>query len=355
MPRTRRCPRTIALLAALLGAPLLAADALAQAWLPAKGEAAVSVAFQNQQVKKHIATTTWIDAGHIDTNVLLTDLTYGITNKIAVDLALPLVSAKYTGSRPHPGTDIDDGTYRSSFSDFRFAMRYNLMRDGAVITPYVGSIVPSHSYAFYGHAAPGLRLRELQVGAYAAKLLERGLPGLFISGRYGFAFVEKVLDISHNRSLADLEVGYFFTSKFRGFTMANAGYTHGGIDFPINGLAGLPPEYRLNHDQIQRVHYLDLGAGASYSIRDSFDVFGSFSRLVAGRNGHALNRGITVGASWSISRKAKSADAITANQPASAPATLAEANRQAIGRREDGERSRKQGSLLRCICQKSGA
>ncbi len=245
MMRIPRCRLTIALLAALLCAPILAADVFAQAWVPAKGEGAVAIAYQNMNVKEHLAKSTPVDAGAINTNVLLADVTYGLTDKIAVDLALPLVTSKYTGNRPHAGTNVDDGTYRSTFTDVRFALRYNLTRDSAVITPYIGTVMPSHSYAFYGHAAPGQRLRELQVGAYAAKLFDRGLPGLFISGRYGYGFVEKVQDISHNRSMADLEVGYFFTAKFRAFTMTNAGYTHGGVDFPPNGPGGLPPRVLL--------------------------------------------------------------------------------------------------------------
>jgi hypothetical protein len=324
----------VLLLLACLTAP---ANAFAQAWTPSKGEGAVAIAFQNMTVKKHLAGTTPVDAGRIDTNVLLTDFTYGVTDKIALDVALPFVTSSYHGPFPHPGTTIDDGNYRGSFSDVRIAFRYNLTRDRAVVTPYIGSVVPSHDYAFYGHAAPGSRLRELQVGVYAAKLLNRGLPGLFISGRYGFAFVEKVLDISHNRSLGDLEVGYFFTSKLRAFTMANAGYTHGGIDLPLTGLPGLAPEFRGNHDRIQRVHHLDLGAGASYSISDSFDVFGSYARSVAGRNGHALNRGVTIGASWSFQRRRSASDTVTA---AAAPDTVT------TGR---------EGSLVRCICQKSGS
>jgi len=308
-------------------------DVLAQAWVPARGEGAMAVSFQNMNVTKHLAGSQRIDAGSIDTNVLLADFSYGVTDKIAVDVALPFVSSKYTGNRPHPGTDIDDGSYRGSFTDVRFALRYNLTRDGAVITPYVGSVVPSHSYAFYGHAAPGQNLREVQVGVYGAKLFERGLPGLFISGRYGFGFVEKVLDISHNRSSADLEAGYFFTPSFRAFAMVNGQYSHGGIEFPAAGLPALPPALRPVHDVIQRVHSLDLGGGAAYSITDSFDVFGSFSKLVAGRNGHALNRGMTVGASWSFARKHKGPDIM----PSSAPDALT---------------AKREGTLLRCVCQK---
>lgn len=319
---------------------LVARDSLAQAWVPARGEGAVSVAFQTMNVEKHLAAAVEKSAGVIDTSVILTDFTLGLTDKIAVDVALPLVTSKYTGPVPHPDTNVDDGTYRTSPTDFRFALRYNVRREGAVITPYVGSIMPSRDYAYYGHAAPGQQLREIQVGVYAAKLVERGLPGLFISGRYGYGFVERIQDISHNRSLADLEVGYFFNSRFRAFTMANGGYTHGGIDFPQEGgIAALPPEYRYDHDRIQRVHHLDLGAGAAFSITDSVDVFGSFTKMVAGRNGHALNRGITVGTSWGFRRGAPPAETAAATAPAS--------DQQAI------ESTKREGSLLRCICQKS--
>jgi hypothetical protein len=340
VPRHRRF--TIGLLGTLLCAPSIVSEAMAQAWVPARGEGSVSIAFQTQHVEKHLTGTVTRTAGDIDSSIVLADVTFGLTDKIAVDVALPFVSAKYTGNTAHPGTNIDDGTYRSSFTDVRFALRYNLTRDGAVITPYIGSVMPSNNYAFYGHAAPGQRLRELQVGVYAAKLVERGLPGLFISGRYAFGFVEQVLDISHNRSHADLEIGYFFNSRFRAFTMANAGVTHGGIDFPTEGgLGALPPEYRFNHDQIQRVNFLDLGAGAAFSLTDAVDVFGSFSKMAAGRNGHALDRGITVGVSWGFRRKVNPAETAPATAPPSEGVDVS------------AETEKREGTLLRCICQKS--
>src|SRR5262245_17702153 len=75
--------------------------ARAQAWVPARGEGSVAVSFQSMNVTRHLAGTTRVDAGVIDSNVLLTDFSFGATDKIAVDLAIPFVSAKYTGSRPH--------------------------------------------------------------------------------------------------------------------------------------------------------------------------------------------------------------------------------------------------------------
>jgi hypothetical protein len=182
---------------------------------------------------------------------------------------------------------------------------------------------------------------SLQVGTFIAKLFTGGVPGLFVSGRAAYGFVEKVQDISHNRSMGDLEVGYFVTPSFRAFGMASGQYTHGGVDLPINGPPGLPLPLQPYHDVIQQVHYLNTGGGFAYSMSDSVDIFGSFTRQVAGRNGHALNRGITVGASWSFSHRSKGAVGAGADAPSSSEYTRMTAKRE--------------GSLGRCICQKSGA
>ena len=321
---------------------VLPAAAFAQAWVPEKGSGSVSVAVQELNVKKHIATSTLVDAGHINTAVIVTDVTYGLTDKMAVDLAVPFVSSAYSGTKPHPNTDIDNGRFHSTFTDLRFSVRYNVTRKGAVFTPYVGSIVPSHEYAFYGHAAAGERLRELQVGTFVAKLFTSRVPGLFLSGRAAYGFVEKAADVSHNRSIGDLETGYFFSPSLRAFAMTSAQYTHGGIQFPLGGLPAVPAQYKATHDVIQQVNYLNAGGGFAYSISDSFDVFGSFTRQVAGRNGHKLNRGISVGASWSFSGRSssKAHSASVSGAPGSQYARL-------TGKREM--------SLGRCICQKSGA
>ncbi len=282
-------------------------------------------------------------AGQIDTYVLLGDLSYGLTDKLAVDLGVPLVTSKYRGSGGHPGTDIDDGTYRSTVTDFRMSVRYNITRKGMVFTPYLGTVVPSHAYQYYGHAAPGQRLREVQVGAFAAKLIASGpLAGLFVSGRAGYGFVEQVMDMSHNRTSGDFEAGYFLTPSLRAFGIVSGQYTHGGIDFPASGgMFSLPPEQRYVHDIIQQVHYVHAGGGVSYSISDSIDMFASFARLVTGRNGHALNRGITVGASWGFSRSKSNG-----NHGTGGAAPSAEYARLT---------GKKEGSLGRCICQKSAS
>jgi len=315
---------------ALLGAPAIARG---QAWVPSQGEGSVSIQVQNALTLDHYFTTTKGDIGPIHTTGIVVDASYGLSDKVAVDVSLPYIASKYTGPKPHP-TALDDGTYHSTFQDFRFALRYNVRGGRFALTPYVGSIVPSHDYEFYAHAAPGRRLRELQIGTYAARLLDPVLSGMFVQTRVAYGFTERVLDIAHDRVMGDLEVGYFATDNLRVFGLTTGQVTRGGIDIPVAGLRALPLDQQLYHDQIDRVNFLNVGAGASVTLRDSVDLFGSVLTNVANRNGHALNRGMNLGVTFSFKRSGR---------PSARDAARAEALT---------DRNAEAQSLLRCICQR---
>jgi hypothetical protein len=294
-----------------LSVPFAPSAARAQAWLPAQGEGAVSFMYQDQLFKYHRIPVVKDDVGPIFAKSLLVDVTYGLTDKIAVSLGLPWVATRYNGPRPHPLADgsgtnpLDDGRWHSTAQDFRFDVRYNVTRNlwnkGIVLTPFAASIVPSHDYPYLLHSGAGRNLKELQIGASAAKLLDNVVPGLLVQGRYGYGFTERPIDIAHNRSVASIEVGYFATPKLRLMALTTGQLTHGGIDFTgPTARAILTPEQFLHHDQIMRENFLSVGGGASYSLGESIDVFGSALRTVSQRNGHELNRGLTVGLSWSF-------------------------------------------------------
>lgn len=322
---------------ATIVAPMLmaasASPARAQAWLPPQGEGAVSVMFQDGFFKYHALPTVRVDAGHIRSKTLLVDVTYGVTDKLAISFGVPWVAARYNGSNPHPlsltnptPNPIDDGTYHSTFQDFRFDVRYNITRRGVVLTPFIGTALPSHDYTYFAHAAPGRNLRELQLGVSAAKLLDVVLPGLFVQGRYAYGITEKVADISHNRSVMDLEVGYFVTPKLRLLALSTGQLKHGGVDV-VRGVAARAQLGSLwvYHDQVDRLNILTVGAGAAYALNDKVDLFGSMVRTVAQRNGHIMDRGLALGLSWGFStRRAKD---------------------RAIARAER--------SLVKCLCEKS--
>jgi len=302
-----RCRLTDRMWPAALAVLLLAApvSARAQAWLPAKGEGYVSTIFTNVYVEKHYLPTTRYDVGKIEANVFLFDATYGVTDRVAVSVSLPLVVSRYTGDRPHPGTQrtvMDDGTWHSTFQDFRFTLRFNVVRGRVTITPFVGGAMPSHDYEYWAHSAAGRRLREVQGGVSAARLLDEIAAGLFVQGRYSFAFPQRVLDVRPQRSNADLELGYFLSPSLRVFALAAAQLTHDGIDLPPNAREILTPLQLQHHDQIGRENFLNVGAGAAIDVSESIALYGAFLKQVAGRNSHELDRAITAGITWSFRR-----------------------------------------------------
>jgi hypothetical protein len=310
----------------------LSTSAWAQAWTPAQGEGAVTVQFQDAFIKYHQLPTVRLDRGHIRGETMLVDFTYGLTDRIAVSVALPYVASKYDGTRPH-STGLDNGSYHSTFQDFRFDIRYNITRKGFVVTPFAGTILPSHGYEYFAHSAVGRDVRELQVGTYWAKLLDPVLPGLFVQGRISYGFAQQIEDISHNRGNLDLEAGYFVTPELRVFALGAGQLTFGGVDLHGNSLVSLGPVLYPHHDQISRDNILNVGAGAGYELTPAFGVYGSVIRTVAGRNVHALQHSLTVGMTWSFARGSGGA---RANQSALAT------------RRVGGHRH----VLARCLCQK---
>src|SRR5262249_41430710 len=107
--------------------------ARAQAWIPSPGEGTVSIQYQNIFSRDHFYPTTPVDIGHIESHAVVFDLSYGLTEKIALDVALPYITSKYEGDQPHP-TSLDDGVYHGTTQDFRFAIRYNLRAGRFAVT-----------------------------------------------------------------------------------------------------------------------------------------------------------------------------------------------------------------------------
>ena len=326
----------LATLAVLLAVTTSAVPAQAQAWLPPQGEGTVSILFSDVLVKNHYFGTEPFDGGRIRSESVLIDATYGVTDRIAINAAIPLVASEYTVtnspfSAPHPQplypgvNPLDDGRYHAVWQDFRFGVRYNVVKKrGFALTPFVGSLVPSHGYEVFAHTAAGRDLNELQFGVSAAKVLESGLPGVFLQATYSYGVVQQVLDISHNRSMLSAEAGYFFTPKVRGIGLVSGQVTHGGIDaYPA---IGFDPIRFPVHDQITRDNFLTVGGGVAYAISEKIDLFGSVVHALAAaqRNGHQIDHGVTVGLTWSFSTR--------------------RANARAIASAED--------SLAKCLCEK---
>lgn len=287
-------------------AALVATQAEAQAWLGPQGEVTMSFVFSDSYATQHDLGGVRSPGSNITTQGLLADVTFGVRDDLSVTVSLPVVRARFlsTGTAPHP-TILDDGRYHTTATDLRVDVRYNVLnRRGLVVTPFVTTVTPSHGYEYFAHAAPGRRVHELQVGAYAGTTLDDVLPGMFVQGRYGYGIQERFLDFSHNRSLFSLESGYFATPDVRVFGMVSGQVTHGGVNLSPTSRLDWPAAQWRNHDRITRENFVNVGGGIGWSVNDVVDVFGSYTKAVAARNTHVLDRGLMFGASIRLQKSA---------------------------------------------------
>jgi hypothetical protein len=301
----------IGLSTGLIVALLSSASANAQAWLPPKGEASLSLGYGNLWHTKHYLGlpdpdgTTTIDVGHTRVQSVGLQLGYGITDRLAVSVGLPFVFGKYEGAFPHRTNGVivqdDDGRYHGTFQDYRIDLAYQLFNGPIAVSPFFTAVIPSHSYPFYSHAAPGRDLYEYHLGFSAGGRLDRILTGTYAEITYSYAFVEesKVIDLNLDRSNLGLVVGYFVTPSLAVRFLGSGYYTHGGLVFRTP--ANLPPELVPYHDQIAKTSAVILGGGVSYVLTGSTEISASYVRSVYGRGGHKIDDGLSLGVTWSFS------------------------------------------------------
>jgi hypothetical protein len=283
-----------------LGVALSAADAGAQAWLPPKGEATLALGFLHQSADEHLDYQgNHVAPGAMLWNNVVTDLSYGITDRLAVRLNLPFVISKYNGSFPHPQvagqTNLDDGNWHSTFQDLLAEVRFRATQG----TPFVAVTVPTNFYEYYGHGAAGRKLVEGQVGVAAGRLLDPILPNAYVQLRYMFGVPEKVMGISHNRSQVNLETGYLLGPALTVRAVGSWQRSHGGWRAPIDFPANTSPGFHV-HDQVSRAEYLRLGGGVSYSLTGSLDVNVFGYGTLSGKNDVNM-RGLGMSLTWSAS------------------------------------------------------
>lgn len=285
----------------------LASCALAQAWLAPRGEASFEVAYQNIYTRYHLFSEgEEFDGGRIRMNVAVLGLTYSFTDRLAVSASLPYVFARYDGRAPHVAS-VDNGSYHGTFTDLRLDLRYNLLREPAMVTPFVSAIIPTRDYPTFAHAAPSSGLEQYLVGVSVGRRLDPILEAGFGQLRYSYAFAEEVLGISHDRSNLDLEVGYFLTPSLGVSAVGSYQKTHGGLELPLPGTPASATfrrtPYFVHHDQLAQSNFLNVGGIVSYALTGTVGVFASYQTMVWGKNVHAIQPGLGFGLSWGFSPK----------------------------------------------------
>ncbi len=268
----------------------------AQAWLPERGAFSLTAAFSDNLNEKHyLPNGDEVDVGHTRTRIAAVSALYALTDRWMIEADVPYVEARYAGPRPHP-TEVDDGSYHGDVTDVHLGVHFQALEEPFAFAPYTTVVIPLQDYETLGHAAHGRGLEEFWLGFYAGKSLDPWIPGTYVMGRYNYAFVEKVAGVAHDRSNADLEIGWFVTPQWSVRLLFAAVDTHGGIPVPV------PPTHPLFsfHDQLAAERLRNVGAGIAWSMSDQADIYVVYLQSVHGESAHKLDRGLTLGFSYSI-------------------------------------------------------
>ena len=282
----------------LLWLTLASMAAQAQAWLPQEGSYSYSIDYSNTLNKFHYNKFgDEIDAGHTDINVMTLSGSYSLTDRISINVSLPVVKSRYRGlGLGGHDTPIDDGTWHSTITDLQFTVNYQLINGAFGLAPYVGAVIPTHDYTTFGHSAPGRGLNEVWFGTYAAISLNEWIPRTYVQVRGNYAFVEEVMGISHDRINATLEIGYFFNPSWNIRVIASEQWTDGGISVPVPVTDPLFPV----HDQLAAEEFINVGGGATWVINDRMSIYGLYMEAIEGTNAHKVDHRVILGFSYGV-------------------------------------------------------
>ena len=299
----QRNTRTVIVCIAILSVQLaLAVPLFAQAWVPLRGNGSVSTTYSNMYVRNHVTFdgTRNPNNGRIRTNLELTSFEYGLTDKLALSADLAYVASKYMHGLDRKGHGPNDtGSYHPTFQDAHLELRYNALKKTLVVTPFIGTTIPTHDYETRGHSAVGRGFHELLVGVNVGRQLDRFLRDSYVHGRYSYAVLGRFDGLKLNRSNADCEVGWFATRLVSFRFISAFQKTHGGIITPLD--PNLEEHEKDFHDRITRSNYIYLGGGVGFSLNRSFGIHAAYLTTVYARNVHAPG-GMLLGISWNFSR-----------------------------------------------------
>jgi hypothetical protein len=285
------------------------------AWVPQPGEVVVSATYQSLVANRHLFSnltgpeltpiehaigtdfqSNSLDIGNVRSHALVVDGDVGVTDSLALSGSLAFIAARYRGDFPE-NVSFDNGVFHGTVQDVQLGARYMITRDLWALTPFSTFTLPARDYEVLAHAALGLGLNMLEVGANVGRMLVRdGAAKGYLQAAFGYTFTESPYeDISLNRSRATLEAGYF-VGRFSLQAQTYWRRVHGGIHW--SDLHGdHHDDHFAGHDQAAATREWRYGAGVSFQFSDAMSIEVSYGDLLQGANTHAA-RVVSVGWTW---------------------------------------------------------
>jgi hypothetical protein len=299
MPRGSLIGRSIRVLLVAVGvSQCCPRAAFAQAWPAPARVGAVSIVYQDVANTGHrLYDGSMLRGYDSSSQSLLINFDYAVSDRFSFAFGIPYLASKYSGPEPSLFLlPLDEcHCWNHGWQDFAGTARYTLVNGVVALTPSVSVGTPSHNYEYQGEAVLGLNLNELRIAVDAGHRFA-AMPRLSLSGRYSYAFVENVLDLSVDRSNFAIEPSYTVTRKMTISGVFAWQRTHGGLqsnEFETE-------EQFVQFDRLIRDNNFHLGATAARTFRN-LDVFGSYLHYISGTDTHD-GYAITAGVAWPFER-----------------------------------------------------
>jgi hypothetical protein len=287
-------------------------DAHAQAWVGDKGALDLSLDY-NLGISDKVIQDKGPDFTSAGTTAhqLTLGAEYVPVNHLAVNVALPLVLLKYTGTLgmyPHPGGgSYDDGNTHTTLTDLRVGARYQVLDEPIAVSPHIAVTIPVASYETVGNTVAGRHLKALHLGLGIGHVFGEAT---YVHLLYEFSVVEKydrtpvTAAIGQDRSDFAATIGHKLLDQRLDIHIdANGRITHGGVNFSeINFAAPSsdPATFDIAqyHDPLLAETIYLVGGGVGYQLNNDLGVSLSGRLFVAGAN--TQNASVfALGVTWS--------------------------------------------------------
>lgn len=290
------------------------ASAYGQAWLPPAGNTSVLLAFERSHIDTH-STGSGKRNHDVDMRprMLMLSVDQGLTDRLALGISVPYIETRYRGTAPaHPGL-ADNGRKHGTLQDINVSLRYAAIEGPVAVTPFARMSWPARNYQTLGHSSPGRGLQEQEAGValgYEIPLLQ----GTWVSGTYGYTWVEKIDDhISTNRSAFEAQIVRQVTPRLFARLFGTRSTTHGGLDVPLTPHER--EEHFHHHDQLLRTNSTRAGVAVSFALTPAIDAHAAYATTIRSENAHA-GRSVSIGTSWNFDARRMLARFRSARGPA---------------------------------------
>lgn len=301
-----------AVLVALTGSTCAQAQTQTSIGVPEKGHGSVSISTQHSLVNRVAAPGApggYLEIGEKTLRSTTLELDYGLTDRFALTASIPFMSNRYVGNRPHdprrlqnPHGEgfIDDGQYRSGWSDWGLGLRWLWRTDPVAITPFVSYHHPSHDYPIFTGTAFGSGQWRVDLGINAGARLPGPIKNLYLQGGYAYSYMERTEPNDSpsyrvNHSVLSLELGYLITPRLNASLGWRYRTTHNALSFPQDFNPPFTDDLYYYHDQLYPLEQSVLNLGVGYQLNDRYSLNFSYGRTLRVEFGHDIKRALGIG------------------------------------------------------------